>query len=769
MIVNVIIDLKNSNVNQTYSYLVPKELKEDIFIGQRVFVEFGKQERMALIIEITKDFEVDFDLKEIKAIIDLEPLLDAEMLLITNKLLEYPLVFRPKVFEIMIPAILRPNYQRKVILIDKQQVPRELLAKFNSKDEWILKKQDSKFNKTLLELKQKNIIILETNLVFKAQDKYQIFYTLNDTTSLKLTPKQAIIINSINKDISKDEALEIVSKSVIDTLIKKDILTITKKIKRTVIDHKFAFTKKEIILSKLQQNAYENLSKNFEVNLLFGVNSSGKTEVYLKWIADCIKKGKKALIIVPNTILLPSLTQRIKATFDNDLIAIINPNYKNSNRFDEIVQVYDQSKKIIIGTKEAIFLKLDNLGLLIIDEEQAQEYIEISNPSYDVREIAKIRAKHNDIPLVLVSATPSLKTYYKAIKKEYKFLELPLKAVNQKTNLITQVNMKEAIAKEQFNLLSELTTIKISETLKKDEQVLVLINKKGYARIVMCETCGYIPKCPDCNKSLIFYFDEFKLKCNNCNYSKRYSKTCPDCGTQNMHQLGLAIDAVKKELEKTFLQNVIKIDSETISKSKQGFEKIYNEIVLNQTKIILGTQLISKGVNFDNVALVVILKIEDLLELPLPNADFLTYCLLVQTINRTGRVKQGEVVIQAYDFSNKLFDYALNNDYKGFFNSILLKNELLKIEPFYETNQINVSHPSLLKASQKINQIKDYLNEQQIYTIGPTSTKTLNLDRLNEQVLILKVKNKLDYKKLNEYLESLKDKQTKISFFEFVK
>lgn len=686
MQIDVLVELKAKGIDKTFTYLVPKELEDKISIGIRVYVPFGNQKLEGFVLSLNNN-KLDYELKNIIDIIDLEPVLNSEMLelgkYISNKTL----------------CNLITSYQT--------MLPRALKAKAG------------------LEIKK----------------KYLTYLKLIDYNYLPKNDKQKEIIDilKVNDELKSNFS----NKSSINTLIKNGII---KEIKKEVyrMNNDIIKEDKNIILNDEQLNVVNrvlNCKNTFKPFLLHGVTGSGKTEVYMHILEEIIKDGKEAIVLVPEISLTPQFVYNFKKRFGN-MIAILHSRLNDGEKYDEWRKIIKKEVKIAIGARSCVFAPFTNIGMIIIDEEHSDTYKQESNPRYSAIDVAIKRAKTYNCPILLGSATPSIESYTRAKSNIYELLEMKNR-VNNSLPLIKLIDMKEEIRKGNSLFSSDLNN-SIIECLNNNEQVILLLNRRGYSTVITCKDCGYTLKCPNCDIPLTYHKTGNKLNCHYCDYTTYKPKNCPKCNSSNISNLGIGTEKLEEEVKNKFKARVIRMDVDTTSR-KGSLERIVEEFKNKKYDILIGTQMIAKGLDFPDVTLVGVINGDASLNIPDYRSSERTFNLLNQVAGRSGRSKKsGKVFIQGFNIDHYSIIRASMNDYIGFYNEEMNIRKLLKYPPFYNLTLIKVSSKNYNDVYEEIHKIYNYLfNNKNIIILGPSNC---NLPKINNKYymqIILKYKNTL--------------------------
>ena len=755
MIAEVIIDLKSKSVDKTYSYLVPEELLGVVEVGERVFVEFSSFKRMGIIIALKEEYDPNIKLKEIIELLDIEPVITKELIELGKYLAEtsiYPLI---SYLLTMIPASLKVNYSKKYIL------------KNNGKEE-IDSKDIDKFDLALIKEAIKNGDV-EARYDFKKREsiKLEKYIRLNSIPE-KLSDNRKRIVDYLIENKNEVRWLDLrddlnVSLDTIKRMEEKGIIkTFDKEVYRT-IDTLKPLKDKNVKFTEEQEavfNEVKNHLFNGETYLLHGITGSGKTEIYLALIEETIKRGREAIVLVPEISLTPMMVNRFKSRF-KDNVAIFHSELSNNTRYDEWRKVLRGEVKIAVGARSAIFTPFKNIGIIIIDEEHEQSYKQDNAPIYHAKDVAEFRTKTNNATLLLGSATPSIESYARAKKGVYNLLELKNRANNLGLPKTIVVDLNDEFKAGNHNYISRLLESKILTNLEKGNQSLLLLNRRGYSSYVMCRSCGSVRKCPNCDVSLTYHAFDNTLKCHYCNYEIKLDDKCHKCGYSPLEKVGYGTEKLEEELNTLFPNaRIVRMDNDT-TRGKNGHEKVLYDFEFNGD-ILIGTQMIAKGLDFPNVTLVGVINADQSLSIPDFRSKETTFSLLTQVSGRAGRGdKKGEVVIQTYSKDHYAIKYALKQDYIGFYNEEMKVRKVARFIPFYNMNVIRVKNVDLRKAYTDAlmikNKLEDALDGEDVIIMGPIAPTISKVDTLYIFNVIIKYKI---VKKLNNVLKNIFEEST---------
>ena len=441
----------------------------------------------------------------------------------------------------------------------------------------------------------------------------------------------------------------------------------------------------------------------------------------MRWIEDTIKSGKNAIMLVPEISLTPQITGLFLKKFGND-IAIIHSRLTQSERYNEWKKIINNQVKIVIGARSAIFAPLDNIGIIIIDECHESSYNQQNNPKYNAIDIAKIRCKNYNCPLILGSATPNINDYYYATNGEYQLLSLPNRANNKKLPECSVVDLRKELMKGNKSVFSYELQRELVECYKRKEQSILFLNRRGYSSFVMCRSCGEVVKCPHCDISLTYHAYNQTLKCHYCGYTQPNVSKCYNCGSDKIRFVGSGTEKIIEAANKLIPEaRILRVDLDTTSKM-EDYEEAFSKFRNHEADIIVGTQMITKGLDFDDVTLVGVVNADLALSYPTFDASMVCYNLLEQVSGRAGRAKkEGKVIIQTYNPNHYVIDCVRRHDYEGFYNIEIQNRMNTLMPPFSEFIEIKVSSLDAEKAYKEakiiINSLKSV--SKQSIILGP--------------------------------------------------
>ena len=699
MIAKILVEINNINVDKTFDYIVPFKYIENIKIGMRVKVPFANRELEGFVLDLVNSTDDNYELKEIISIVDAEPILN-------NELLHLGKFMSKKYFSTLISC-----YQT--------MLPKALKAQ----------------NRTNINKKMIKYVELCSN------------------SFSKLKPNQEKIVEylRINGKVKKEEVNKI-SVSGVNTLIKNGII-IESLIEEYRLVTKDINEKETFKLTVEQQEAKNKILSQTQssVFLLHGVTGSGKTIVYMEIVEEMLNRGKDSIFLVPEISLTPQMVYHFKSRF-GDEVAVLHSRLSEGEKYDEYRKIVEGKVHIVVGARSAVFAPFKNIGAIIIDEEHTTSYKQDNNPKYSAIEIAIERAKNNNAIVILGSATPSLETYARSIKGLYTLVELKHRVNTNNLPLVEIVDMSKE--KHRGSIFSSRLITEVNKRLENHEQIILLLNRRGYSSFITCSNCGYTAKCPHCDITLTYHKTSNTLRCHYCGYADKMNDICPSCGEKAIKTLGTGTEKVEEEIKKVFNARVIRMDLDTTSK-KGSHEKIITAFKNHEYDILLGTQMIAKGLDFDNVTLVGVINADTSLLIPNYRSNEYTFQLLMQTAGRSGRgEKKGSVIIQTFNPEHYAITLASKHDYIDFFKQEMEVRRKLSYPPYYYLIYIKVIGKDYNKISIESNKIASILTRElkNSKILGPTTCSVFKLNGLFRFGIIIKYKKE---EKMEEVLQSL--------------
>ena len=713
----VLVEIGVKNVDKYFTYHIPDNLEDKINIGIRVKVPFNTREISGFVIKIINKIEDNnYEVKDILEVIDNEEVLNLELLKLGEYISSKTLCSMITAYQTMLPKALKANHK--------------------------------------VAMKPKNEVIAVLN-----KDVSEIY----EYISFCSYKKQVEIL----KSIIENGSVKVISSNIssVTSLANKGLIkTISREVYRyndNAIENKHTvFLNEE--QSKVVKEVIDNLNTN-NTYLLKGVTGSGKTEVYMHIIKEVIDRGMQAIMLVPEISLTPQIVSRFRQRF-NDEVAVLHSGLSDGERYDEYRKIKKGLVKIVVGARSAIFSPFQNLGVIIIDEEQVTSYKQENNPKYHTRDVALFRCKYHNCPLVLGSATPSLESYARAKKGVYKLLTLNKRANNKLMPEIRIVDMKKEIRNNYHNISLELENA-IKEKLDKKEQIIILLNRRGYSSMLTCKDCGEVIKCPNCDISLTYHKTSNTLRCHYCGYGTKVQDTCPSCYGRSLTMYGLGTEKLEEELVKKFNARVVRMDLDTTT-SKKAHSKIIKDFLEQKYDILVGTQMIAKGLDFPNVTLVGVINADASLNIPDFRSSEYTYQLLSQVSGRSGRdKKEGIVIIQTLNPEHYSIKYAKDHDYDGFFNYEMRIRKKLGYPPYYYLTLIKILSRDYQLCMKEANKVGEFLRKNlpsDVIVLGPSIASTFKVNNIYHFQCIIKYKKEDDIKEVLRTIDNIYKINTKV-------
>jgi len=703
MYAKVIIEYGAKAVDREFTYIIPEHLVSKVRVGHRVLVPFNNKNIEGFVLGISNDYNDGYELKEIIDICDEKPVINEEMLYLGNEIQKRILCSKISIYQAMLPKALK--------------------AKQN----------------TNIGIKRNRYIKL--NVSYEDANKYIENCRYNEQIKL------------LEKLITDDKLLITNLSSSVNTLIKNGIIRFEYEEVNRYTSHTTGKYHK-VNLNNDQTEAVKSVELGkHSTYLLYGVTGSGKTEVYMELIEKVINNGKTAIMLVPEISLTPQIVDRFATRFGAD-VAILHSGLSDTEKYDEYRKIMDGKVKIVVGARSAIFAPLKNIGIIVIDEEHTSTYKQDNNPRYHARDVAILRGEYHKCPVILGSATPSLESFARAKKGVYKLLTLANRAGMGMLPKVTIIDMKNEVKKGNFILSKELSK-KIEEKISKHEQIILLLNRRGYSSILTCRDCGNVLKCPNCDISLTYHKTSNTNRCHYCNYSIKNVHKCPICGSDNMKDYGLGTEKLEEELNKKFKARVVRMDMDTTSK-KGMHEKIIEDFGSHKYDILLGTQMIAKGLDFPLVTLVGVINADTSLNIPDFRSAENTFGLLSQVSGRAGRSElAGEVIIQTYNPEHYSIKLAKEHNYLKFYEEEMKIRKVLGYPPFYYLTLVNITSKDYELGFNEANKIgaylRKYLNTDTV-VLGPSMASVFKINNVYHYQCIIKYKYD---DKLNKVLTKL--------------
>lgn len=715
----------------------------------RVLVPFGKGNKtsVAFVYEIIDTVDAAYEIKDILDIIDDRRLISEELMNLAFFMSKtYMSPIQASLKQVMPPTDIKNIKTYYYAKSDDNSDIIKFLSKKRTMDEICKKFGDIK--NEINELVDQGELGVSYDIKNTQNIRYDEYaYLTGNNFSLNANAnKQQALVTYLEKNgktkvsilLKETQSL----KSSLNSLIEKNIVAIKKEeAKKDIIKDYDNY--KKFKLNGEQKEAFNKIkAKPGGHFLLFGVTGSGKTEIFLQMVEEVINQGKEAIILVPEISLTPQTIERFKGRFD-EKIAIIHSGLTPSERFDQWRMINNGEVKIAIGARSAVFAPFKNLGIIIIDEEHDNSYISSKDPKYHTDEIAKFRANYNNCNLILASATPSINTMTRAQNGEYDLIHLKNR-VNNNLPDIEIVDLKEELKNSNYSIISYRLQEEIKNNLEKNEQTILFLNKIGHDSYTFCRTCGYVIKCDACDVAMTYHKKIDRLICHYCGRTQNQPKVCPNCHSKKIKEFGAGTEKLEEEVRYLFPHaNIMRMDSMKAT-SKASYQKMYEGMKNNKIDILLGTQMIAKGLDFKNVTLVGIISAD----LSLNVGDFRsqenTFELLTQVAGRSGRdKKKGKVIIQTYRPDNFVIQAVKNSDYENYFKNELIERSAFSYPPFKNIITIKIIDKNRLETidiSRKFtNSLKKMLIDfDQVEIIGPNPCKISRINNKHRYNIIIK-------------------------------
>ncbi|HBK4061365.1 primosomal protein N' [Enterococcus faecium] len=761
----VIVDVPTMQTDQPFTYLVPSEMETALQVGMRVEVPFGNGNRhvQGFVMAIQKSEEsANPSLKAVIRLLDLAPVVNEELLSLADYMKKITYAFKITCLQTMLPSVMKAEYDKLIYpLADTPEVQvlfdqREVISWKEAEEEGSLSQLIRWRQEQLVDIKYevhtrnkvKTIRLVRSLLTEKQIEE--------EWAKLRQNAKKQKELLLCLSELSQEEPIAYFKNKGISTAVlnqgkEKGWLEFieSERYRDPYKDRVFDQTT-ALELNAEQKNAVEQIitagqQQKDQVFLLEGITGSGKTEVYLQAIADVLSENKTAIMLVPEIALTPQMVERFKGRF-GESVAVLHSGLSQGEKYDEWRKIEREEAQVVVGARSAIFAPLKNIGLIIIDEEHESSYKQDETPRYHARDLAIWRSKYHHCPIVLGSATPSLESRARAQKGVYQLLQLNHRAkATAQLPAIEIVDMREEFQNHRTSTFSANLQEKIQNRLDKKEQTVLLLNRRGYSSFVMCRDCGFVLPCPNCDISLTLHMDTRSMRCHYCGHEEPIPNRCPNCGGNKIRYYGTGTQKVEEELRELYPQaRILRMDVDT-TRRKGAHEQILQKFGAKEADILLGTQMIAKGLDFPEVTLVGVLNADTSLNLPDFRSSEHTFQLLTQVSGRAGRAeKAGEVVIQTFNPQHYAIELAKKQNYEQFYQQEMHVRHRGGYPPYYFTVKITASHPEEQVAAKKIfqiaNQLKEVLSPQSLL-LGPTPSMILRVKNRYYYQLIIKYKH----------------------------
>ena len=700
MLASVIIEYSVKTLNKVFDYKIPEDLKDIIRVGHKVIVPFGKVEVEGFVLKIHNNIDSALEYRSIIKIQESDFYLNEELLKLGRYMSGFLLCNLISCYQVMLPKALKASLKTN---INRKYITKVSLNKEIDIDGYIL------------EHKRNTGEISIINSLKEGEKEKKEF-----GSSLKKLIEKGIVVENkyeVNREVATD------------------------------------FLKKDISLTDDQLKAVnEILNSNDDKFLLYGVTGSGKTEVYIELLKRVLKLNKTGIVLVPEISLTPQIVARFKGVF-GDNVAVFHSSLSEGEKYDEYRRIMNGEVSLVVGARSAVFAPLKNIGLIIIDECQSQTYKQENTPKYNAIDIAFKRSEYNNAKVIMGSATPSLEQYARGKKGVFHLINLPSR-ISGRLPSFEIVDMEKEAAKHNY-IISDKLDMEIKKALNRKEQVILLLNRRGYSTFLSCTNCGFVYKCPNCDISLIYHKSSNSYSCHYCGYRCQKSDICPSCHEEAIKDLGLGTEKLEGMIAKKYGVEVLRMDADTTS-TKNSHQKLINEFSSGKYSILVGTQMISKGLNFENVSLVGTINSDASLSIPDFRSAEKTYELLSQTAGRVGRFNlPGKVIIQTYNPTNYVYRSVVKNDFDSFFNYEMNIRKKLMYPPYYYICNILITSTTFNEAGEGASKIKKYLDsrldEKEFIVLGPSISNIVKLNNKYRFNIMIK------YKKIDNLLPVIRE------------
>lgn len=763
MFAQVIVDVAAYPVDRPFDYRIPAHLQSIIEPGSRVKVPFGPRHVLGFVVNIVDVTDVPANkVRNISEVLDIEPVINRELLQLSKWLKHETICFEIDALQLMIPSALRAKYEKVVHMrVDRTALDMRLQAVFGTKTTENVKAfERANVLPTLKQALQLGHVELENVVKQQGKVKTERYVRIhNDAAMLQQ------VLGAISKQAKKQRQLvewmtlhcgELlkpahiceqadVGVAVLHSVIERGAAVFveqevyrdpfTKDVEKT---SNLALTdEQDLALLAIQKKLNAQQAHTF---LLHGVTGSGKTEIYLQAIEQVLADGKEAIMLVPEIALTPQMTERFRSRF-GEQVAVMHSGLSTGEKYDEWRKIQKGEVKVVVGARSAIFVPFTNVGIIILDEEHESTYKQEDVPRYHARDVAIWRSEYHRCPVILGSATPSLESYARAKKGVYTLLTLSERAKQQSLPTVHVVDLRAELAAGNRSMFSTILVEAMRSRLARREQIVLFLNRRGYSSFVLCRDCGTVVQCKNCDISLTYHRHNENLKCHYCGYEEHVPQQCPQCASENIRYFGTGTQKVEEEIYKLFPEaRVLRMDVDTTSK-KGAHEQLLDAFGNKEADILLGTQMIAKGLDFPDITLVGVLSADTSLHLPDYRAAEKTFQLLTQVSGRAGRhEKPGEVVVQTYTPEHYAIELAKAQMYLPFYTHEMKQRRRFGHPPYYYIALVQLSHEDVLQAVSYAQQATEWLRmrlPESVHILGPTASSISRLqNRYRYQCLI---------------------------------
>ncbi|RWZ60592.1 primosomal protein N' [Halobacillus fulvus] len=771
---NVIVDVPSQNTNRPFDYKVPEKFEGIIQPGVRVIIPFGPRKIMGYVVSLSDESSFD-KVKPIIDVLDVTPVLTEELLHLGKWLSRQTLSYYISCLQVMLPQVMKAKYRKELWKLTEEPLQSELDQLFDGRavidyDEF--EKADLSYHTLRKHIDDGDVDVhyevksretkKVTPMIESRMDDIELEEFLVDLSAQAKKQKAIVEFFLEHKEpIPKKQLLDKLSttSASLKPLLKEGVLREYKQeVFRDPYENREFERTEPFELTDEQADAIAPILKSIEeerhdVFLLHGVTGSGKTEVYLQSIQEVIDKGEEAIMLVPEIALTPQMVERFKGRFGSK-VAVLHSALSAGEKYDEWRKIQRKEVQVVVGARSAIFAPFTKLGLIIIDEEHETSYKQEDRTRYHARDVAIERGIGHHCPVVLGSATPALESYARAVKGNYHLLTLSKRMNEANMPDVEIVDMRDELHKGNRSMFSILLKEKIEDRLAKGEQVVLFLNRRGYSTFIMCRDCGHVQECPHCDIALTYHKRQNRLKCHYCSHEEPMPSECPECESKTIRFFGTGTQKVEEALQQLIPEaSVIRMDVDT-TRRKGAHERLLKQFGDKKADILLGTQMIAKGLDFGNVTLVGVLAADSLLNLPDFRASEKTFQLLTQVSGRAGRhEKPGEVIVQTYTPEHYSVELASEYNFDQFFEEEMKLRKAFQYPPYFYLTLVTVSHPNQLKAQEVTQKIVQFMNQKlsdQARVLGPTPSALTRINNRYRFQCMIKYKKEPEQRKLIE-------------------
>ncbi|UOQ43103.1 primosomal protein N' [Halobacillus salinarum] len=768
----VIVDVPSQNTNRPFDYQIPEKFKGIVQPGIRVIIPFGPRKIMGYVVGLAEETTLQ-KVKSITDCLDVTPVLTDELLELGKWLSNYTLSYYISCLQVMLPQIMKAKYRKELWKMTDEDLDSDLEHVFQGRG--VIPYEEFENSKLSYHVLRKHIQAGEvdvhyevksretkkvTRIVEPGAEEIQLIEALEDLPKQANKQKQILEYFAENKQpVPKKQLLETLATTAasLKPLVEKGLVKeYQQEVFRDPYENRRFERTEPFPLTEEQSAAISPIlqtikNEKHDVFLLHGVTGSGKTEVYLQSIQEVLDKGQEAIMLVPEIALTPQMVERFKGRFGSK-VAVLHSALSAGEKYDEWRKIQRKEVQVVVGARSAIFAPFTNIGLIIIDEEHETSYKQEDRTRYHARDVAIERGKNNLCPVVLGSATPALESYARAVKGNYQLLSLKKRMNEAAMPEVELIDMREELHAGNRSMFSTLLKEKLEERLAKGEQSVLFLNRRGYSTFVMCRDCGYVMECPHCDIALTYHRKHERLKCHYCSYEEPVPSKCPECESKTIRYFGTGTQKVEEVLQQLIPEaRVLRMDVDT-TRRKGAHEKILGKFGSKEADILLGTQMIAKGLDFGNVTLVGVLAADALLNLPDFRSAEKTFQLITQVSGRAGRHdKPGEVVVQTYTPEHYSIELAGSYQYEQFFNEEMKLRKAFNYPPYYFLTLVTVSHPNQLKVQEVTQKIAQFMRQklsEHSHVLGPTPSALTRINNRYRYQCMIKYKQEPELRKL---------------------